>query len=135
VGRAVDLLSDPRALMARARTELHRLLGALARKDYEEASEALRATEGKEGTPGWTPERLAAAMAPFYEEHGAVVTTPAARSPRHTSLRPAGERRFDVEQRIVDREGHDDWAIYAHVDLTEGAPPDGPLIELVRLGV
>jgi superfamily II RNA helicase len=130
--RAGDLLADPRALMARVRTELHRVLGALARKDYEEASEALRMTDG---ASAWTPERLSSAMAPFYEEHGAVVTTPAARSPRHTSLRPAGERRFDVEQRIVDREGHDDWAIYAHVDLTDGVPPDGPLIELVRLGL
>jgi superfamily II RNA helicase len=131
--RPADITADPRAFAARVRADLHRLLGALGRKDYEDALQALRARDDA-ATP-WTPERLAAAMSPFYDERTAVITTPAARNPRNTLIKPAGERRWDVEQRLIDPEGHDDWAIYGEVDLSEGAPPDGPLIELVRLGL
>jgi hypothetical protein len=49
---------------------------------------------------------------------------------------PGGEgRRWHVQQRLIDPEGHDDWAIHAVVDLSRGVPHDGPLIELERIGV
>jgi superfamily II RNA helicase len=131
--REPDLFTDPRALAARVRTELHRLLGALARKDYEEAVEAIRPVD--RGDPPWTVERLKAAMVPFYEEHSAILTTPAARNSKNTVLREVSTRRWDVDQRLIDPEGHDDWAIHAHVDLSEGVPGDGPIIELAALGV
>jgi superfamily II RNA helicase len=130
----VDLAQDPRALAARVRTELHRVLGAIARKEYEDAIAALR-PPADGAAPEWTPEKLAAAMAPFYEDHSKVVTTPAARNQRNTIIREAGDRRWDVEQRIIDPEGHDDWAIYAHVDLsTERVSEDAPIVELRRVG-
>ncbi len=137
--RPADPAADPRAFAARVRAELHRLLGALARKDYADALAALRPGEAEDGRD-WTPDRLSAALAAFYEEHSAIVTTPAARNPRHTLIRPAGPRRWDVEQRIVDPEGHDDWAIYGHIDLSgpasvSGETSDtGPLLQLRRLG-
>jgi superfamily II RNA helicase len=133
--RGPDLLTDPRALAARVRVDLHRLLGALARKDYEEGVLALRATA--EGDEPLTPDKLAAAMAPFYEDHGRILITPAARHTSHTelSLRPGETAIWDARQRLIDSEGHDDWAIHAEVDLTAGVPEDGPLIRLVRLGV
>jgi hypothetical protein len=133
--RPVDLTADPRAFTARVRTELHRVLGALARKDYEEALEATRLAAPESAAAGWTPERLAAAMAAFYQDHSAIVTTPAARAPRSTVVRVAGERVWEVEQRIIDPEGHDDWAVYARVDLSEGVPLEGPIVELVRVGL
>jgi hypothetical protein len=77
-------------------------------------------------------------MGPYYQEHGAIDTTPAARHPSNTLIEPDGERRWRVLQRLQDRTGDgesDDWAIHAIVDLTEGVPGDGPLIELDRLGV
>jgi hypothetical protein len=129
-----DLLSDPRALQARVRTDLHRLLGALARKDYEDALQALR-PPSDEGHPPWTSDRLASALQPFFEDHAGIVTTPAARNPRNTIVTPDGEKRWQVQQRLIDPDGHDDWAIYATVDLSTGVPNDGPLIELDRLGV
>ncbi len=119
---------EGRALMARVRTELHRLLGALARKDWEEALAAVR--------PGdWTADKLAAEVAPYFAEHKAIMTTPAARSPQHTVLRPDGERIWEAQQRIVDPEEDEDWAIFARVDLTGGTPADeAPVIDLVRVG-
>jgi hypothetical protein len=50
-------------------------------------------------------------------------------------LRPGETAIWDARQRLIDSEGHDDWAIHAEVDLTAGVPEDGPLIRLVRLGV
>src|ERR1039457_6200391 len=71
-----DPAADPRSFAARIRAELHRLLGALARRDFDEARAALRDDE----TSAWTSERLAAEMAPYFEEHKQIVVTPLARS-------------------------------------------------------
>jgi superfamily II RNA helicase len=132
--RTIDLGNDPRALAARVRTELHRLLGALARKEWDDALLAVAQREGSD-LPAWTPDKLAAEMAPYFAEHGQVVTTPAARSPRSTVVRAAGERIWDVEQRLIDPAGDEDWAIFGRVDLSEGPPPDEtPIVELVRIG-
>jgi hypothetical protein len=132
--RGPDLLGDPRALATRVRTDLHRLLAALARKDYEEATLALRVAPDTD-EPGFTGDKLAAAMAPFYEDHSRILLTPASRHPSQTILRPRGDAFWEAEQRICDPEGHDDWAIHAEVDLSAGVPQDGPLIRLVRLGL
>jgi hypothetical protein len=128
------LLADPRALAARVRTDLHRLLGALARKDYEDAVLALRPPLSP-GDAEWTPDRIASAMSAFYEDHGRILTTPDARHPKNTFVTPVGDRQWTVEQKLLDAEGHDDWAIHATVDLTAGVPTDGPIIHLDRLGV
>jgi superfamily II RNA helicase len=137
-GGAADLLSDPRAFSARVRADLHRLLGALARRDYEDALLALRLPDADAATAPWTAERLSAAMAPYHQEHRGILTTPAARHQTNTLIHPAGERRWHVQQRLiapdVDPEDND-WAIHATVDLSEAVPEDGPLIELDRLGI
>jgi hypothetical protein len=42
-----------------------------------------------------------------------------------------------VQQRLIDPQGDEDWAIFARVDLTSGptpAPDESPIIELVRVG-
>jgi superfamily II RNA helicase len=132
--RAPDLGADPRALAARLRTEMHRLLGALARKDWDEALLAIAQKPDSE-LPAWTTDRLAAELAPYFSEHGSIVTTPLARNPRNTVMKEAGPRLWDVEQRIVDPQGDEDWAIVGRVDLS--VPPateEAPLVELVRVG-
>jgi superfamily II RNA helicase len=128
-----DPAADPRAFAARIRAELHRLVGALARRDLEEAAAALR--DGEAAT--WTPERLAAELAPYFEEHERIVVTPLARSPRMTTLTEVAPRVWEAQQTIVDPEGDDDFAIHARIDLTEPLLPGqegAPLIELVRIG-
>ena len=128
-----DPAADPRAFAARIRAELHRLLGALARRDFEEAQAALR--DGESAT--WTAERLAAEVAPYFEEHKTIVVTPLARSPRQTTLAAVAPRIWEAQQTIVDPEGDEDFAIHARIDLTEPLAPgqeNAPLIELVRIG-
>jgi hypothetical protein len=120
--------ADPKAFAARVRTELHRVLVALARKDHEGAVAALGP-----GT-GWTAKRLEEAMAPYWAEHPRVDVTPAARRPHQTLLRATGERRWEAVQRIVDDQGEADWAVFCEIDLSEPRDPDLPLVSLVRIG-
>jgi len=126
--RPVDLAASPRAFAARLRTDLHRLLGALARRSHEEAA-ALLLPEG-----GWTPQRLEQEMAPYWAEHPRIDLTPAARRPHHTFVEEVGRRRWKAVQRIVDEEGEVDWMLECVVDLSGSRDPDQPLLDLVRIG-
>jgi superfamily II RNA helicase len=128
--RPRDVAADPRAFTARVRAELHRLLGALARKSYEEAAAALWQPGGE-----WTPKRLEEEMAPYWAEHPRVDLTPAARRPHNTFLEEAGPRRWKAVQRIVDEVGEVDWMIECALDLSEPRDLDLPLVALVRIGV
>jgi superfamily II RNA helicase len=150
------LARDPRRRAARVRTELHRLLAALARKDWEEAQRAIFVPEG--GEP-WTPERLEAETAPFFAEHAAIDLSPRARRPDRTVLTEDGSRQWRAQQRFGPRQkalaAHEavaadpdeaaqrealleadsaDWTLECRVDLGAARPADAPLIELVRVG-
>jgi superfamily II RNA helicase len=122
------LWADPRAFTARIRSELHALLVALARKDYPAAVAALAP-----GT-GWTAARLEAELARYWEAHPRIDTTPAARRPHNTFVKELGPRRWQAVQRIVDEAGEVDWAIECELDLTADPAPDGPLLDLLRIG-
>jgi hypothetical protein len=122
------LWADPRAFAARLRTELHALLVALARKDWEAALGAL--------APGsdWTAARLEAELAPYWAAHPRIDVTPAARRPHHTFVKELGERRWEAVQRIVDEAGEVDWMILCEVDLSGPHDRDRPLLHLIRVG-
>jgi hypothetical protein len=125
--------ADPRAFSARIRAELHRLLGALSRRDFEQAQAALRDGE----SAAWTAERLAAEVAPYFAEHKEIVVTPLARSPRNTTLVSLAPHIWEAQQKIVDPAGDEDFAIHVRIDVTEPLAPgqeNAPLIELVRIG-
>ena len=136
VARPRDPAADPRAFAARIRAELHRLLGALARRDWEEALAALRDNPSSD-TPEWTAERLAAELEPYFQEHGSISVTPAARSPHNTLLTSVAPRTWEAQQRLIDPEGDEDFAIHARVDLSQALAPgqeSAPLVELLRVG-
>jgi len=124
-----DLAADPRLLVRRVRADLHRLLGALARRSYEEAAAAVHPPDGE-----WTPKRLEEALAPYWAEHARIDVTPAARRPHNTLLAEAGPRRWSAVQRIVDEAGEVDWMLECVVDLSAPRDLDLPVIELVRIG-
>ena len=60
---------NPRAFIARVRTELHRLVGALAERDYEEAATCLCPDEADP----WDARRIEEALAPYFAEYGEIL--------------------------------------------------------------
>jgi superfamily II RNA helicase len=123
--------ADERRFKARVRGELHRLLVALARRDWAAAREAIHDPDGT-----WTPAAFEAALAPWIEEQGRVDVTPAARRPDRSLVAGTGDRRWSAVQSLLDAEGEPDWALHCVVDLSGPATPDpdAPLIALVRIG-
>jgi superfamily II RNA helicase len=120
------LADDPRALGVRVRGELHRLLQALARKQWQEALSTLRA----DPDDAWTAERLAAELAPYFAEHATIDVTPRARRPSQTLIEPAAEPgTFTARQRILDPEEDEDWMIDTFIDARAPAD-DAPLLQL-----
>ncbi len=127
-------VDDTRTVGARVRGELHRLLKALADKQYEEAAAMVRAPAGD---APWTAERLAAALAPYWAEHARIDVTPRARRPNQTELKPAeAPGTFTARQRILDPEEDEDWMLDCFVDARPSQLVDGetPLLELRAIG-
>jgi hypothetical protein len=120
--------ADPRAFAARIRTELHALLVALARKDWEGALAAL--APGSE----WTAARLEAELAPYFAAHPRIDTTPLARRPHNTFMKELAPRRWEAVQRIVDEAGEVDWMIQCEIDCTGAFEAERPLVALARVG-
>jgi hypothetical protein len=151
VAPPLDISANPRAFAARVRAELHALLRALSRQDWAEAAASLRRDE--EGP--WGPDELEAALQPFFEEHGELAFDHRARLAGKTVLQPAGPHQWTVIQVLTPRQqaaadwetanweegderGHDEevcaWSIEGRIDLRENTNPDGPLVELTRIG-
>jgi superfamily II RNA helicase len=153
VDERTELLRDPKKLAARARTEMHRLLLALVRKDFAGAAESLKALPEDQA---WTPEELEAEVAPAIAGLGAIDVTPRARRPDRTVIFPDGEKVFRVSQKLLapqraqtmeeqaaatDAEKMvgesveaDEWVIEAKLDLSEPVPDGARLLELIRIG-
>ena len=52
-------------------------------------------------------------------------------------MTPAGPRLWEAQQRLVDPEGDEDFAIHTRIDLSQPLAPgqeNAPLIELLRVG-
>ena len=145
------LRRDPKRRTARVRSELHTLLAALARKDWEEAARAIAPAD-------WTPERLQQELEPYFAAHGKIDLTPRARRPDRTVLTEESPGVFRAQQRFgpppralgqheavaadpdaaaqaeARLEADDaDWTLECTVDLN-GPCADGPLIALTRVG-
>jgi hypothetical protein len=85
----------------------------------------------------WTAEKLAAEVAPYFEEHKQIMITPVARSPRKTTVTEIAPRIWEAQQILVDPEGDEDYAIVTRIDLSEPlaqGQENAPLIELLRIG-
>jgi hypothetical protein len=49
-------------------------------------------------------------------------------------LKPAGPRRFEVVQALLDATGENLWAIHGEVDLRGEKDPEQPLVRVRRIG-
>jgi superfamily II DNA/RNA helicase len=125
-----DLAQEPRLLAARARSEIHVVVRALAAGDYAAAEAAVL----QDPDDPWDADRFESALAPFFAEYDRIVFTPDARQARYTHIKPAAPRKWDLYQVLVDPEGDGLWAVEGEIDLTGQRDPEGPLVRLRRIG-
>jgi superfamily II RNA helicase len=128
--RERDVAADPRVFAARVRQEWHRLVQALAARDWEEAARCVR----EDPDDLWEPRRFQAELAPFFAECGEIVTTPDARRADRTTILNTGPRTWDVMQTLVDPQGDELWCLFGHVDLRQETAPEGPILRMRRIG-
>ncbi len=126
-----DLSRDTRSFHARIRAELHALVRALAVRDFEEAASCLRHHPDRET---WSGARLEEEMTPFFEEYGELRADHHARLSDKTVIRQAGEHRWSLQQVLVDPRDENLWLLEGLVDLSDDHAPEGPIIELERIG-
>jgi hypothetical protein len=136
----IDISADRRRFAARVRAELHAVVRALARRDWEEAAISIRrADDGP-----WGPDELEKAMDPFFAEFSDVAFDHRSRLSEHTVLTATGLHQWTVTQRLLpkrtgpveawDEEPDDgNWAIEGRIDLRADTNPQGPLVEIVAI--
>jgi hypothetical protein len=81
----------------------------------------------------WTGDKLSAAFAPFFAEHGAVRLDPDARAPTRTRITKETPGRWDVVQVVCDAEGDDDWAIFGAIDIESSRKEGRPVLSVSRV--
>ena len=130
---AQQLRGDPAALASRLRAELHQLVASLARRDWEEAATCIRST-ADEPSALVEPDDFSAAMESFFADHETLVFDHRARLAEHTQLTSAGDNQWQVVQVLLDPSDENLWCIEGHVDLSDDANVEGPLIVVTRIG-
>jgi superfamily II RNA helicase len=128
-----ELINDRRALTARVRAELHQLVRALSRKEWEEAGRCIRQVSSDDETV-WDDDRFEQALAPFFETYEELVFDHSARLGDKTQIKQTGEKTWEAIQILVDPEGENLWCAECTVDLGDAEQLDGPLITLRLIG-
>lgn len=113
----------PKAWRTAVRTAAFGWVQLLARKAYAPLAAAT----------GWPPERLAAAMAPYWQDYDQIGIDADARSSRWFELRE-GPQTWQVRQQLADPEGSGDVGFLAEVDLAAAHEEGAPRLVLVALG-
>ncbi|MCR9097905.1 MAG: DUF3516 domain-containing protein [bacterium] len=119
---------DRKAFDARVRAELHQVVQALARGDYEGAAACVA-----EGPEAWDAARFEAELAPALEALGSIRVDPEARRGHWTRIEAEGELRFAITQTLIDDAGEGAATIEARVDLEAPQMPAGPMLSMASI--
>ena len=116
---------DIKAFKARARAEMHQLMQAISRGDYEAAVAALSATNGS------TPDAatLEAECAAIFVCQPSLRCDPEARLAHWTRIEARGDLEFEVIQTLIDAEGEGSAQIETEIILEEARMPSGPMLK------
>ena len=117
---------DRKSFEARVRAELHQLVQALSRADYEGAALCVAGDD-------WDAARFEAELAPVLEAQGSLRTDPEARLGHWTQITSRSELAHDVVQVLIDEEGEGAGQIEAVIELEETVMPAGPMLQMVAL--
>ena len=119
---------DRKAFDARVRAELHQVVQALARGDYEGAAACVA-----EGPEAWDAARFEAELAPALEALGSIRVDPEARRGHWTRIEAEGELRFAITQTLIDEDGEGAATIEVRVDLEGPQMPAGPMLAMASI--
>ncbi|MCJ7756003.1 MAG: DUF3516 domain-containing protein [Thermoanaerobaculales bacterium] len=128
-----ELRSNPKALASRLRADLHQLVAALSRRDWEEAADSVR-NDPDTSSALVTEEDFSKALEPFFAEYDALRFDHNARLAEHTQITGVGDHEWQVVQVLLDPEDDNLWFIEGMVDLSDKARVDGPLVTVTRIG-
>lgn len=129
--RAVDLAHDEKALLVRVRRELHRLLRALATRDWEAAVAAVHpGSRDAAADAPWDARRIEEATRAYLAARGELFAFGDARKAEWTTMRRDGDAQFTAWQTLLDPEGENDWSIEVGVDLSGPVDDATPVIAL-----
>jgi superfamily II RNA helicase len=83
---------------------------------------------------GWDADAWAAALEPYFAEHGEIGTGPDARGPGLLLLDDSGKERWTVRQILDDPAGDHDWGIGAEVDLAASDAAGAAVLRVTEVG-
>jgi superfamily II RNA helicase len=112
-----DITADRRAFRTLVRTRAFRWVQLAAARSWD----ALVADLAEAGDRSWSVERLAAAFAPYFDEHDEIVLTGDARGPTLFQLDDADPVRWTLAQVLLDPADHREWYLDVTVDLADSA--------------
>ena len=124
--RPIDISANKRTFLARIRAELHAMVRALSREEYDEVIACVK--------PGWRPFEIKKAIADYHEEYGPVIFDALSRLAHNTIVKPVGPHQWRVQQVLLDIEEDNAWSINGTIDLREDTNPEGPLVALESIG-
>lgn len=126
-----DVTKNVRSFTLLVRNEVHSFVRALASKDYE-AALALVQSESGDLSGGWTAALVEKSVQEYLQDHQRICIDPAARHPARTSI-VMESLVWKVEQRLIDPEGHNDWAVQLIVDLQASRESSCVVMSLVGI--
>ncbi len=115
---------DTKSFNARVRAEMHQLMQALSRRDFEAASACV-------ANDDWDAARFESAFAGVFEAQGEIRHDPDARLGHWTRINARSELAFDVSQTLIDADGEGGFQIEAEVLLEEPRMPAGPMLRII----
>jgi superfamily II RNA helicase len=130
----LDISLDKKEFYARIRAELHQLVHAFARKDWEEALASIRAEPDADGD-AWSEERLEHALSGYFAEYQQLIFDPRARQTDKTRIDERAQHLWSVRHTLVDPADDGFWFIEGEVDLRADQSPEGPLVRVLRIGI
>jgi superfamily II RNA helicase len=121
--------ANPRTFAIRVRAELHALVRALGRQNWEEALALIAPDDG------WTEDKLNELLKPYYAEGKAFDLTPRGRKPQHTLMREEEPHQWSVQQNVLAPEGAEDEPEWVLDCLVDARPPveNVPFLRLLKL--
>ena len=129
-----DITRDRKAFTAEIRNRIFSFLRGMVNGDYEQAMAHLSSGVDAEIAP-WTSDRLRLAMDEYHREHQHICLDPNARNLRHTYVLPAeDQKRWRIQQMLIDPEEHNDWVAEFEVDIAQSRMAHEPVLKLIQVG-